>query len=242
MYWQLQRCGYRLLNRRWGNRGRNTRMCSHSRSKQQIETGSTRTGTPNVEHMATKAAKHEAELDSSIARIIGSDWGDRSHQPVSLSMRIYWIVFTVVLGNGLYTSFTGKDEWFFVKWLTDEQICNDDNDAKAPRQSAYCNTNDTQEQTTPVVVSTLPHRALSSPGMPFLAPGMTIKARATRVTSEIELAHQLVQLQEQQECLLKQIRASREKSNAELEHQVRMLDIQKAQVQKMLQDYKLSNS
>jgi hypothetical protein len=51
----------------------------------------------------------DIEMDTTVARIIGSDWGDRSNQPVSFAMRFYWIIFAVIIGNGIYTSLTGKD-------------------------------------------------------------------------------------------------------------------------------------
>ena len=63
------------------------------------------------------ATKHEAELDSTLVRLIGSDWGDRSHQSVSLPMRLYWIAFVLVLGNGVYTFIAGRDESFLLDKL-----------------------------------------------------------------------------------------------------------------------------
>lgn len=59
------------------------------------------------------------EVDSTIARIMGSDWGDRRNQTVSLPMRIYWLVFGVVLVNGAYTYFAGKDGAFVLVHVVD---------------------------------------------------------------------------------------------------------------------------
>lgn len=64
---------------------------------------------PGVLRMRKAGAHKDVEVDSTIARIIGSDWGDRSNQSVSLPMRLYWVVFAVVLGNGVYTYFAGHD-------------------------------------------------------------------------------------------------------------------------------------
>ncbi|RLN86908.1 hypothetical protein BBJ28_00007383 [Nothophytophthora sp. Chile5] len=77
-----------------------------------VVSASVRSATPGMVRITKGfgAEKHEAEVDSTIARIIGSDWGDRSHQPVSLPMRIYWVIFFVVLGNGVFTYLAGKDE------------------------------------------------------------------------------------------------------------------------------------
>jgi hypothetical protein len=65
-------------------------------------------GTVRVRRGTDPRAK-EMEMDTTIARIMGSDWGDRSKQPVSLAMRVYWGIFIVVLANGAFTYFAGKD-------------------------------------------------------------------------------------------------------------------------------------
>lgn len=64
---------------------------------------------PGVARVRRAGAKKDVEVDSTIARIIGSDWGDRRGQSVSLPMRVYWILFAVVLVNGALTYVTGKD-------------------------------------------------------------------------------------------------------------------------------------
>lgn len=64
---------------------------------------------PGVLRMRKAGARKDVEVDTTVARIIGSDWGDRSNQSVSLPMRLYWVVFAVVLGNGVYTYFAGHD-------------------------------------------------------------------------------------------------------------------------------------
>ena len=65
--------------------------------------------TPGRIRMRRRKGQEEAEMDSTIARIIGSDWGDRRNQPVSFAMRFYWILFVIFMGNGVYSYLTGKD-------------------------------------------------------------------------------------------------------------------------------------
>lgn len=64
--------------------------------------------TPGITRLRKNGGR-VVEVDSTIARIMGSDWGDRRNQSVSLPMRIYWIVFGFVLANGVYTYVAGKD-------------------------------------------------------------------------------------------------------------------------------------
>lgn len=70
--------------------------------------------TPGITRIRKGKSGKVVEVDSTIARIIGSDWGDRRNQSVSLPMRLYWLVFGVVLANGAYTYFTGKDGAFDI--------------------------------------------------------------------------------------------------------------------------------
>lgn len=70
--------------------------------------------TPGITRIRKGKSGKVVEVDSTIARIIGSDWGDRRNQSVSLPMRLYWLLFGVVLANGAYTYFTGKDGAFVV--------------------------------------------------------------------------------------------------------------------------------
>lgn len=212
---------------------------------------STRSATPGTVRVTKGfgADKHEAELDSTLARIIGSDWGDRSHQPVSLPMRIYWVVFVVVLGNGLYTYFAGKDESFLVEKLkkkADEKLGveEEENEFAAMTDEQQENSS-TAAQALPVqeekkVAVTAPQTSMltssvvSSPGMPFIALGMSSQATARRPKSKTELEQQLAQLRVQQERLQKQIRSGEGAAKEELEHQVRMIDIQKEQIKRMI--------
>ncbi|KUF92469.1 Solute carrier family 2 [Phytophthora nicotianae] len=192
------------------------------------------------------ADKHEAELDSTLARIIGSDWGDRSHQPVSLPMRIYWVVFVVVLGNGLYTYFAGKDESYLVEKLkkkADEKLGVEEEENEFEQMAEGQQTSSIEVEkaelkqvatTTAPATSMLNTGIMSSPGMPFIAPGMSPQASARRPKSKTELEQQLTQLREQQKRLEKQIRSGGGVAKEELEHQVRMIDIQKEQIKRMI--------
>ncbi|CAH0482652.1 unnamed protein product [Peronospora belbahrii] len=193
------------------------------------------------------ADKHEAELDSTLARVIGSDWGDRSHQPVSLPMRMYWIVFTVVLVNGLYTYFGGKDESFLVEKLkkkVDEKLGVQEetnelvamNDVRQKDSSAAFQTMPAPSSEETMAVMAPPTMLNSSVGsscwMPFLVPGMSMqmKTNARHSMSKEELEQQLTQLRMNQKRLQKQICSVVGAAKDELEHQVRMIDIQKEQV------------
>ncbi|KUF67216.1 hypothetical protein AM587_10014818 [Phytophthora nicotianae] len=192
------------------------------------------------------ADKHEAELDSTLARIIGSDWGDRSHQPVSLPMRIYWVVFVVVLGNGLYTYFAGKDESYLVEKLkkkADEKLGVEEEENEFEQMAEGQQTSSIEVEkaelkqvatTTAPATSMLNTGIMSSPGMPFIAPGMSPQASARRPKSKTELEQQLTQLREQQKRLEKQIRSGGGVAKEELEHQVSMIDIQKEQIKRMI--------
>ena len=43
--------------------------------------------------------------DSLVTRMLGSDWGDRSNQPISTTMKVYWSVFIVVVSTGIYKEY-----------------------------------------------------------------------------------------------------------------------------------------
>lgn len=90
---------------RWSSSAKGTTAAGKSASAETLET----VAKPGVLRMRKAGARKDVEVDTTVARIIGSDWGDRSNQSVSLPMRLYWIVFAVVLGNGVYTYFSGHD-------------------------------------------------------------------------------------------------------------------------------------
>ncbi|CAI5737289.1 unnamed protein product [Hyaloperonospora brassicae] len=199
------------------------------------------------------AAKHEAELDSTLARIIGSDWGDRSHQSVSLPMRLYWIVFALVLGNGVYTFVAGKDESFLLeklkKKLDETWGAHDERDEFAERNETHetslaasdAVSADSMEGTGSVTLAKAPSASVltaSSRGtmVPvFVPPGMSVPSNARQSLSMTELEQQLVQLRVQQERLQQEMRSGEGALTAEeAAHQVRMLDIQKEQVKAMM--------
>ncbi|DAZ93676.1 TPA: hypothetical protein N0F65_008184 [Lagenidium giganteum] len=73
--------------------------------------------TPGTVRFRRAQAEKDMDMDSTIARIMGSDWGDRSKQPVSYAMRVYWVIFSIVFANGVYTYVTGKDESYLVDKL-----------------------------------------------------------------------------------------------------------------------------
>ena len=52
--------------------------------------------------------------DSMTTRIMGSDWGDRTGQPISFAMQLYWGVFGIFILNGIYTYVSGKDGMFSI--------------------------------------------------------------------------------------------------------------------------------
>ncbi|KAL4158011.1 hypothetical protein PRNP1_003791 [Phytophthora ramorum] len=216
-----------------------------------VVSASTRSATPGTVRVTKGfgADKHEAELDSSLARIIGSDWGDRSHQPVSLPMRIYWVVFGLVLANGLYTYVVGKDESFLVEKLkkkADEKLGIEEEENEFEEMVEGSNvTADAaqevvgtqqfiveQETVTTPPTSMLNSRVAPSPsGIPFIAPGMASSTITSRhVKSKTQLEQQLATLRVLQARLQRQIRSSDGVEKEELEHQVRMIDIQKEQL------------
>ncbi|POM70900.1 Hypothetical protein PHPALM_12605 [Phytophthora palmivora] len=201
MYRRLQRLGGRV---RWSS---NAKATSNVASRQSVG-ASTRSATPGTVRVTKGygADKHEAELDSTLARIIGSDWGDRSHQPVSMPMRIYWLVFGVVLINGLFTYVMGKDESFLVEKLkkkADEKL------GVEEEENEFEEMVEKQHESNAVT-------------------------NARRPKSKMELEQQLTQLRMQQERLQKQIRSGDGVAEEELEHQMRMIDVQKDQIKRMI--------
>ncbi|CAH0485246.1 unnamed protein product [Peronospora farinosa] len=223
------------MYRRFGRQVRH--WSSRIKSPSNVSSRSSRPGTVRI----TKtygAEKHEAEVDSTLARIIGSDWGDRSRQPVSLPMRIYWIVFTVVLGNGLYTYCTGKDESFFVEKIkkkADEKMKIQENENEF---MTLADEKEDSEGKGTIVKSSEQKRTMlpsSVPGLPFMVPNMSLQMNGRHTKSKKDLEQQFEQLCVQQERLQKQICAGEEGvAKDELEHQVRMIDIQKEQIKLQL--------
>ncbi|EEY61007.1 uncharacterized protein PITG_01251 [Phytophthora infestans T30-4] len=208
MYRRVQRLGGRVRGRRWSSSSKPSSSSSTGDVSKQTVSASIRSTTIGTVRVTKGygADKHEAELDSTVARIIGSDWGDRSHQPVSMPMRIYWVVFAVVLGNGLYTYFAGKDESYLVEKLkkkADEKLGVEEEENEFEQMAE-------RQEITPIA------------------------AKARRPKSKTELEHQLAQLREKQKRLEDQIRRGEGVAKDELEHQVRMIDIQKEQVKRMI--------
>ncbi|EGZ17195.1 hypothetical protein PHYSODRAFT_559905 [Phytophthora sojae] len=209
MYRRLQRLGGRVRGRAWSSSAKPASTAGTNNAAQTGATtvgASTRSATPGTVRVTKGfgADKHEAELDSTIARIIGSDWGDRSHQPVSMAMRMYWIIFGLVLANGVFTYVAGKDESFLVEKLkkkADEKLGVEEEENEFEEMAGD------QQQ----------HEAASA---------------ARRPKTKAELEQQLAQLRLQQERLQKQIRSGEGVMKEELEHHVRMIDVQKDQVKR----------
>ncbi|KAE9022106.1 hypothetical protein PR003_g11244 [Phytophthora rubi] len=250
MYRRVQHLGGRLRVRAWSSSAKPTSNVNVAQTTSSTTTtvgASSRSATPGTVRVTKGfgADKHEAELDSTIARVIGSDWGDRSHQPVSMAMRVYWLVFALVVANGLFTYATGKDESFLVEKLkkkADEKLGveeeeNEFEEMAGEQQQETVKTVQAVELKQTPTASASATSMLSSgvtPGMPFMTPGIALKAGASRPKSKAELEQQLSQLRLQQGRLQKQIRSGEGVMKEELEHQVRMIDVQKDQVKRMI--------
>lgn len=61
--------------------------------------------------------KPKGAKDSLFMRIAGSDWSDRRGQPISLTMKLYWVVFVGVVGTGLFKHFTSPPGIVLVLYL-----------------------------------------------------------------------------------------------------------------------------
>lgn len=61
--------------------------------------------------MESNSSKSPPQVrDSLLIRLSGSDWADRRGQPVSVAMKLYWTVFTVVVGTGMYQHLTSPPD------------------------------------------------------------------------------------------------------------------------------------
>ncbi|CAI5744564.1 unnamed protein product [Peronospora destructor] len=197
---------YRRLGRhvrRWSSSAKSTRNDSfHSSAPSTLRVTKT-----------YGADKHEAELDSTLARLIGSDWGDRSRQPVSLPMRLYWIVFTVVLGNGLYTYFTGKDELFLVEKFTrkaDEKMGIQEEEKEFRTIADGCKKDNSNGEVAIVKPNEKNVSMLQSSvsGLPFIVPSMSLQITGTTAKAdctgdgalkdEVELSMRMIDIQKEQ--------------------------------------------
>ncbi|KAI9912662.1 hypothetical protein PsorP6_005523 [Peronosclerospora sorghi] len=120
---------------------------------------------------------HETESDSTMARIMGSDWGDRSRQPVSLPMRLYWILFALVMGNGLYTYVTGEDEWVLVEKLRNATLGGPDATESAGIEALEQKTSTARQigsvPSSAEHVAAKPPVLTSTTGISFLPPGVS---------------------------------------------------------------------
>ncbi|RLN73505.1 hypothetical protein BBJ28_00019446 [Nothophytophthora sp. Chile5] len=214
-----------------------------------VVSASVRSATPGMVRITKGfgAEKHEAEVDSTIARIIGSDWGDRSHQPVSLPMRIYWVIFFVVLGNGVFTYLAGKDgkkqqlAWLVLASLKlrkkadeklgvveteDEFVAMAGGDSQLESTSKQQTAAATAEQPvakpevakrTTAVAESAPTSMLNSS---VASPGMSFFSPAVTSASN----------------------ARRPKSKAELEHQLAQLRLQQEKLQQQIQRANMSSA
>jgi len=163
-------------------------------------------------------------------------------------MRIYWLIFGVVLLNGVYTYVAGKDESFLVEKLkkkADEKLGVEEEENEFEEMAG----NNQEQKSSTVAVKPVAKEQVASvaapptsmlnasaaaPGMPFISPGaLSAAGSAHRPKSKAELEQQLAQLRVQQQKLQKQISGS-DGAKEELEHQVRMIDIQKDQLKRMI--------
>uniref|UniRef100_A0AAV1TP82 Uncharacterized protein n=1 Tax=Peronospora matthiolae TaxID=2874970 RepID=A0AAV1TP82_9STRA len=243
-----------LLRRRWSSSVKSTTTSSRSSLRPAHTTVhvSPQSLTPGTVRVTKGygATKHEAELDSTLVRLVGSDWGDRSHQSVSLPMRLYWIVFALVLGNGVYTFTAERDESFLLDKVKkkldetwgvhdDENECEDraeevvvDTEAASTAPSMYT-VPGAVKQETELSMGTSLSRGMPTPS--FFVPGISKLTTARRSLTKEELEQQLVQLRGQQERLQKEIRSGEGAGTTEeAAHQVRMLEMKKEQVKLMM--------
>ncbi|KAG7399766.1 hypothetical protein PHYBOEH_007929 [Phytophthora boehmeriae] len=261
----LRRRVLRLVRRgrRWGSSSSQNKAASAGPSpaksidaSQTVVSASERRAAPGFVRIRKgfEAEKHEAEMDSTLARIIGSDWGDRSRQPVSMAMRVYWIVFGVVILNGVYTYLAGKDESFLVDKLrkkADEKLgvveeenefeeMADGNDAAIREQAAAgvlvpASEAVAEKNSATNTPASMLNTSAARSGMPFFSPAVTSASNARRVKTKPELERQLAELRLQQKRIKQDFRkSSNGTEREELEHQVRMIDIQKDQLKRMI--------
>lgn len=198
------------------------------------------------------------EVDSTIARIMGSDWGDRRNQSVSLPMRLYWIVFGLVLANGAYTYFSGKDEMYLVDKVqkkvdeklgvveTNEFVVMADarptasGVATSEKSSATPASKAVGEQKTSSAATpaTAPRASVlsssSAPPAPFFRPSAA-PAPAARPQSKADLQTQLQQVRAKQQQLRQDLQSGASFRDVEdVEVEIRLLDQQKAQLKRMI--------
>lgn len=106
--WRVARVALQRRGLSSSSSGNATSTPKHAAADNGVE--ALKSATPGITRIRKGgSANRVVEVDSTVARIIGSDWGDRRNQSVSLPMRLYWILFGLVLANGVYTYATGKD-------------------------------------------------------------------------------------------------------------------------------------
>uniref|UniRef100_K3X8Y7 Uncharacterized protein n=1 Tax=Globisporangium ultimum (strain ATCC 200006 / CBS 805.95 / DAOM BR144) TaxID=431595 RepID=K3X8Y7_GLOUD len=222
---------------------------------------STTPGITRIRKGGNNASGKVVEVDSTIARIIGSDWGDRRNQTVSLPMRIYWIIFGVVLANGAYTYFAGKDESYLVEKLqekVDEKLgvveTNEFVVMADPQQEQQQKPQPTAPEVKPAPVASSSNdaefvpsatRSVSVFGVgaaptttPFFgAPPAAATAvnSSPRPRSKVDLQDQLQQLRTKQNVLQQELQAGKSiRAVDDIEFEIRLLDQQKEQVKRMI--------
>ncbi|KAF1334520.1 hypothetical protein FI667_g2327, partial [Globisporangium splendens] len=217
---------------------------------------STTPGITRIRKGGMNAPGKVIEVDSTIARIIGSDWGDRRNQTVSLPMRIYWIIFGVVLANGAYTYFAGKDESYLVEKLqkkVDEKLgvveTNEFVVMADPQQQQQKKSQTTAPEVKPapavsssndaefVPSATRPVSVFGAGTAPTTTPffGASPAANSSRPRSKADLHGQLQQLRTKQNALKQELQAGKNvRAVDDIEFEIRLLDQQKEQVKRMI--------
>ncbi|TYZ57813.1 hypothetical protein PybrP1_005533 [[Pythium] brassicae (nom. inval.)] len=209
--------------------------------------------TPGITRLR-KSGGRVVEVDSTIARIMGSDWGDRRNQSVTLPMRLYWIIFGLVLVNGVYTYVAGKDEMYLVDKVqkkVDEKLgVVETNEfvVMADEQQPAAKTGPSAEKSAPAAttiaepesaVAAAAPRALvfastaGASATPFFHP--SAPAPAARPKSKADLQTQLLQLRVKQQQLQRELESGasfRDVDDVEVE--IRLVDQQKAQLKRMI--------
>lgn len=200
----------------------------------------------------------KVEVDSTIARIIGSDWGDRRNQPVSFAMRVYWVIFGVVLLNGAYTYFTGKDESYLVEKLqqkvdekrgkveTSEYVKMADSKREdssnstqsvgttvtAPKVMALTDASTAQPVENGAPVSMISRSPLPPPMMTFGRRRLSQQPR-----SKTELVAELEQLRARQSRLRDEMRGITDmRSSDDIKRQIASIDVKKADLKKQIKE------
>ncbi|KAJ0410430.1 hypothetical protein P43SY_002762 [Pythium insidiosum] len=219
-------------------------------------------GTVRVRRGTDHAAK-EVEMDTTIARIMGSDWGDRRKQPVSFAMRLYWGIFIVVLANGVYTYVTGRDETYVVEQVqkkvderlgrveTNEFVVMAADQKRSTEAPATVKPDEAEEvkapgKEDPDVKPATPAPAPAPSSDPRVAPvsllsssspaAMPFFVAPTRQPTKADYEAQLQQLRARQAALREQLRrpSGTFQTTEQMQLEIQQIDYQKAQLKQVI--------